>query len=139
MDANLIYEIINWVYAVALGFMVIFVMRYLYEKAKEHGWRALLFDRNRQETAALQLAVAIMIADGGNWMLRTSTGVWRSFGDTSRLDGWIGVGVIVGALIGAIGILCKLRVVSIARYGHLPWATCAAAMVACALLVAALN
>lgn len=139
MNANLIYEIINWVYAVALGFMVIFVLRYLYEKAREYGWRALLFDRHRPETAALQLAVSILIADSGNWLLRTSTGIWRSVGDTSKLDGLVAVGVILGATVGATGILCKLRVVSIARYGHRPWVMAAAAMAACAAVVVALD
>lgn len=130
MNANLTYETINGAYTIVLSFMVVFLVRYLYEIWRITGWRAFVFDRNKPETMALQLAVAILIADGGNLILRASTGLWRVLGgDLSKLGPVTAFIILLSAVMGATGIMCKLRVVSIVRYGHWPWVTCLIAVV----------
>lgn len=126
-SAGLIFETLNGAWTIALSFILVFVLFYLYERWRTLNWRTFLFNGS----LPAQFAVAILIADFGNWMVRGATWIWRESGaDLSVLDGLPFYGVLIGAAIGTIGILCKLRVMSIARFGHWPWMACATVTVA---------
>lgn len=121
IDANLFFETLNWAWTFALAFMVMFMFHYLWEKFNEIGWRTFLFDRPTAE----QFAIAICVADLGAWMVRGATAIWRTVGaDLTTLNGLTAYVLIIGAVIGTIGILCKLRVVSKFRFGNWPWYLC---------------
>lgn len=125
ISANLTYETINGAWTIGLLFMEVFLIRYLFEVWREVGWHSLIFNRPLPE----QFAIAILINDLGNLLVRASTWAWRTIGTDLQIIEWpIAIGVIGGAAIGTLGILCKLRVVSMVRYGHWPWLTAAASM-----------
>lgn len=121
INTNLFYQTINGAWTIALGFMILFLLHYLYDVWRTVGIRSFLFNRPLPE----QFAIAILIADGGNFMVRSSTWAWRTVGaDVDKVGGPIAWGLLAGAAIGTLGILCKLRIVSIVRFGHWPWVTC---------------
>jgi len=127
MTASAVYETINYAWALVSAFMIAFLLRYLYEGYRELGWRAFVFDRPKPE----QFAIAILIADGGNMGDRIARGAWRSIGgDLDNVAAIIVIAVIVCSITGMIGVLCKLRIVSIARHGHWPWLTALCTVVA---------
>lgn len=127
IDANLFYETINGAWTIALCFMIAFVVHYLYDIWRTIGLRSFLFERPLPE----QFAIAILIADAGNLMVRGSTWAWRTTGaDLNTIHGPVAWGLLAGATVGTLGILCKLRIVSIARHGHWPWVTCLCSVVA---------
>lgn len=130
-NAGLIYETLNGAWSIALGFMVVFVLFYLREIARSISLRTFLFNQTLPE----QFAVAIFVADAGNLIVRGATWAWRATGsaDLGTLGGPLFWAVVFGGVLGTLGILCKLRVVSIARFGHWPWATC----LACVLMFVA--
>lgn len=121
VSANLLYETINYTWALVSAFMICFLLRYLYDLHREAGWRSL-FARPQNE----QLAWAILFADGGNMVDRLARGTWRTIGgDLQTVNIVLVVMILIGSTVGMLGVLCKLRVVSIARHGHWPWVTCA--------------
>lgn len=121
MNANLLYETVNYAWAMVSAFMIAFLIRYLYDLHRESGWQSL-FDRPQSE----QLAVAILFADGGNMIDRLARGAWRTIGgDLQTVNMALVALILIGSTFGMLGVLCKLRVVSIARHGHWPWVTCA--------------
>lgn len=121
MNANLIFETLNGAWTIALTFIVVFVLIYLRESIHEVGLRTFLFDRSLPE----QFAIAILISDVGNLIVRGSTWAWRNSGtDLGRLEGPLFWGIIIGATVGTLGILCKIRVISLSRWGHWPWLAC---------------
>ena len=126
MNANLIFETLNGAWTIALTFVIIFVLFYLYEISREVTLRTFLFDKSLPE----QFAIAILISDLGNWLVRGSTWAWRNSGaDLGHLHGAPFIGVVLGAFISTVGVLCTLRILSIVRFGRWPWIACIAAVV----------
>lgn len=127
-SAALLLETLNGAWTIALTFIVVFVLFYLYEIFRGLSVRVFLFDRPLPE----QFAIAILIADAGSWIVRGSVWMWRRLGADPRLleEGGLFWCLIIGGTLGTIGILCKLRILSIARFGHWPWVTCAAIVAA---------
>lgn len=122
MNANVLYETINFAWAVVSAFMIAFLLIYLYGTFREVGLKAFIFDRPQPE----QFAVAILITDTGNMIDRLARGSWRLIGENlDVVNGLIVIGIIGGSTMGMIGLLCKLRVTSSIRYGHGPWVTAA--------------
>lgn len=134
MNANLFFFTLNNAWTMALTFVVIIAAIYLIEVVREDGWREVWSRlHNVSRPTAEQLAVAILITDLGNWMVRGSTAVWRkSGGGLGALEGFVMWTILIGAFLGAAGILCKVRVISLPRFGHWPWLACSIAMVAVA-------
>ena len=127
MNANTLYETINYAWAIVSAFMIAFMLRYLYDTHHTFGWRSLLFNRPQSE----QFAIAILIADGGNMVDRLARGAWRTIGgDLQTVNVALTAMILLASTIGMMGVLCKLRVVSIARHGHWPWVTCASVTLA---------
>jgi hypothetical protein len=117
----LFYETINGAWTIALCFMIVFLLHYLYDTWRTIGLRSFLFERPIPE----QFAIAILIADSGNLMVRGSTWAWRTIGaDVATVSGPIAWGLLLGATIGTAGILCKIRIVTVVRFGHWPWLAC---------------
>lgn len=122
ISANILYETINYGWALISACMIVFLLSFLVGRVRREGWRGLVFNRPEPE----QFAVAILIADGGNMLDRLGRGAWRSIGgDLDTVSGFILLAILGGSAMGMLGVLCKLRVVSIARYGHWPWITSA--------------
>lgn len=106
-----------------LAFFIAFLLHHLWETRRSIDWSDWFLDQPK----GAQVAVAILIADIGNWIVRGVVWVWRETGAVTPLPDWVVGGIAFGALIGTVGILCKLRVFSIVRFGHAPWIACAAA------------
>lgn len=115
IDLNTFLSIVNGAWTIMLAVFVVFLMNHLWET-------------RGTDSEGRAVAVAILIADVGNWIVRGSVWVWREVGAPTPLPDWL-IGLIgFGALVGTIGMLCKLRVFSIARFGHAPWVACAVAV-----------
>jgi len=125
MNANTFYEILNGSWSIALSFVVVFLLIYLYGIARTISLRTFLFNQTLPE----QFAIAILVADFGHGVVRGGTWLWRTWG-AGPMPGWLGGVIISGALIGTAGILCKMRVISVARFGHWPWIVCTLTMLA---------
>lgn len=117
MDAdqlNLLLTIINGAWTISLGAFIAFLVHHLYEEGVS------LRDWFFNAPVGQQVAVAILVADLGNWIVRTAVWVWRETGQPD-VPNWLVVCIIIGALIGSVGIFCKLRVFSVPRFGQGPW------------------
>jgi hypothetical protein len=129
MSVNVLFEIVNGAWAIGLTFFIAFLIHYLYENRVD---RDMTFrqwvsgsDQSPSVTAA-QVAVALLISDVGNWIVRFSVWIWReTTGGVGAIPPSFIYPIMVGGAIGAVGILCKLRVFSRHRFGHWPWVTCA--------------
>lgn len=132
MSVNVLFEIVNGAWAIGLTFFIIFLIHYLFENRidRDLTFRQWLSGRSHSpQIAAAQVAVAMLIADTGNWIVRGSVWVWReTTGGVGTIPPSFIYPIMIGGAIGAIGILCKLRVFSLRRFGHWPWVSCAATL-----------
>lgn len=111
---NLLLTIINGAWTISLGAFIIFLVFHLFQRGVD--WRDWFFDA----PVGAQVAVAILVADLGNWIVRTAVWVWRETGQET-IPNWLVGWIIAGAFIGSVGIFCKLRVFSVPWFGHGPW------------------
>lgn len=122
IDLNTFLSIVNGAWTIMLAFFVVFLLHHLWEARHNIDWADWFLDQPK----GAQVAAAILIADIGNWIVRAVVWAWRETGAASPLPDWVVAGIAFGALVGTVGILCKLRVFSIVRFGHAPWIACAA-------------
>lgn len=121
MTLNSFLSIVNGAWAIMLTFFIVFLLHYLWTAIPRVQWR----DWFGGHPGAAQVAVAILIADIGNWIVRGSVWIWRETGAVDPLPEWLIASIAFGACIGTWGMLCKLRVFSLERFGQLPWMVCA--------------
>jgi hypothetical protein len=118
---NLMLVVINWCWSIILGAFIAFMAFYFWERRNEVRslWK-WLFGRPIPE----QFAVAVLIADVGNQIVRLTVAIWREMtGGAEVMQGGFVLFILIGGVIGTFGILCKMRVASYARFGHKPWVT----------------
>lgn len=123
IDLNTFLSIVNGTWTIMLAFFIVFLIFHLWEVRRTFDWSDWFLDQPK----GAQVAVAILVADFGNWIVRGAVWVWRETGAQQPLPDWAVASIAIGALIGTVGMLCKLRVFSIVRFGHAPWLFCAAA------------
>lgn len=126
IDLNLFLSIVNGAWTIMLSFFILFLLHYLWESRAE----IELQDWFLSQPRPTQVAVAILVADLGNWAVRGMVWIWREVGAPQPLPDWLIIGIGAGAFVGTIGMLCKLRVFTMPRFGHAPWIACAAATTA---------
>lgn len=123
---NLLLEITNGAWSIISVSMLIFLTFYLRESAilrrvSPRQWFGSL-------PVSMQLAVGLYVLCAGILLRSIFVWLWRIAGGgefgTLQLTT-----VMTGTAIGCIGLLCMLRVVSRARYGHWPWAMTGAVVV----------
>jgi hypothetical protein len=137
MSVNLLFEIVNGSWSIGLAFFIVFLVHYLFENRidRDMTFRQWItgVDTNRDtvpHVQAAQVAIALLIADSGNLIVRGSIWIWReTTGGIGTIPPSFVYPVIIGGVIGAVGILCKLRVFSVRRFGHGPWVACATTIV----------
>lgn len=126
MDLNLFLSTVNGAWTIQLLLFIAFLLYYLWEARHRFHFKDLFINQPR----AVQVAIAILIADVGNVIVRGAVWFWRETGVLEPMaPPWLVATVSIGAAIGTIGILCKMRVFTLQRFGHWPWAACAATVV----------
>lgn len=123
MDINKFLSIVNGAWTIMLTFFIAFLLNHLWEVRRTFS----ISDWFLNENKGTQVAVAIMVADLGNWIVRGAVWIWREVGAPEPLPGWLIGWIAFGAVVGTLGMLCKLRVFSIVRFGHGPWLACTGA------------
>lgn len=114
IDLNTFLSIVNGAWTIMLTFFIAFLLHHLWQT-------------RRRPSFGTKVAVAILIADIGNWIVRGAVWVWREVGAPTPLPDWVTALIGLGAFVGSVGMLCKLRVFSVVRFGHKPWIACALA------------
>ena len=123
IDLNTFLSIVNGTWTIMLSFFIVFLLFHLWEVRQTFHLHDWFLDQPK----GAQVAVAILVADVGNWIVRGAVWVWREVGAPTPLPEWLVALISLGALIGTVGMLCKLRVFSMVRFGHAPWLFCVAA------------
>ncbi len=133
MNVNVLFEIVNGAWAIGLTFFIIFLIHYLFENRIDRDmtfWQWVSGAHQSPSVIAAQVAVALLISDTGNWIVRGSVWIWReTTGGAGTIPPAFIWPIMIGGSIGAIGILCKLRVFSRQRFGNWPWLTCGCTLV----------
>lgn len=127
ISLNVFLLLVNGAWTIMLTFFIGYLLHYLgtHRRHIRTSWREWF----SKQPLPIRVAIAILIADIGNWIVRGSIAVWRELGATEPMPYWVVIAIGIGATFGTFGMLCKIRVFSEARFGHVPWLTCAAAVV----------
>lgn len=118
---GLTLEIVNAVWTVmATGFLIYWV---LYMKHHGHIAGRTFWQFLSEPPGVMQVAVALAVEHIGTTMIRGAVWVSRAPQvDSSMVMGWIGrVFLVTGIVIGTVGLLCQVRVISKPLYGNGPW------------------
>src|SRR6266404_7586464 len=115
IDLDFALEIINGAWAILSLELLLVCAVYLSHEIRTRG-----FSRKKW-TSGMRVAVSIATVSLGVCTTRTMIFVWRHvYGGESFSNSQIIV-VIIGAIIGAIGLICSIRELSLPLYGRMPW------------------
>jgi hypothetical protein len=128
LDPSLTLEILNGVGVILAGCFLVFLTVYL---AREHKARNLrLRDWFFRLPPSMHLVVAIYVFDLGVVVRAGVIWIWRRFFEGGSMSLMQLMLLLVGAVIIAIGSLCKIRAVSKPSFGNWPWLASLALVVA---------
>ena len=128
-QVNALLEATNGVWTVLNGFFIAFLIQHLVVEHRSQNLSPLNWLFNLP--LGMQVAVSLLIATVGGFVLRASVWVWRiQTGGQGPISTELTIAVLCGTTIGAVGMLCQLRVFSQSYYGNWPWIIAALASVA---------